>query len=72
MCRWDWLDSDKENADINDEKDKFDSDELKIFWLLQRIGDYRYCIIKVKKEDEVVKFLEPRWEYMKSLWESIA
>lgn len=70
LFRWDWLDADKENEDFKDEADKYDSDLLKIFWIMQRLGDYRYCIIKVKKEEEdkVIKFLKPRWEYMNSLW----
>ncbi len=69
LFRWDWLDADKENQDP-DPNYRFESDELKLCWMLQRIGDYRYCVVKVKKEDEekIIEYLKPRWEYMKSLW----
>ena len=62
------MDKDKENEE--EEEELYDSDELKIFWMLQRKGDYRYCVVKVNKEDEekVIEFLKPRWEYMKALW----
>lgn len=59
LFRWDWK--------VYDEG----SDELHMFWMLQRRGDYQYCTVKVDKEDEdkVKEFLQPRWEYMKTLWE---
>lgn len=73
LFRWDWMDKDIANKELEDE-DKYDSDLLKIFWLLQRKGDYRYCVIKVNKEDEdkVIKFLKPRWEHMQALWKPLA
>lgn len=72
LFRWDWIDSEKENLELEDE-DKMESDLLKIFWMLQRKGDYRYCIINVNKEDEeeVSEFLKPRLEHLKSLWQPL-
>lgn len=63
LFRWDWKDS-------NNKDNEIEQDELQIFWMLQRKGNYLFSVIKVNKEDEkkVIEFLKPRWEYMKALW----
>lgn len=73
VFRWDWTsDTDETGEDIS--HDKFDDNYrgyfLKIFWMGQRKGIYRYSIVEVCRADEpkVIEFLKPRWEHLKSLW----
>lgn len=49
-------------------------DELKIFWMGQRKGLYRYTIVYVTKQDEqkIIDFLKPFWEHMKEMWNPIS
>lgn len=68
LFRWDW-----KVADPEDENNENQSDKLEIFWMLQRKGAYRFCEIDIVKEDEdkVKKFLKPRWEHLKGLWQPL-
>jgi hypothetical protein len=73
LFRWDWKEyepDDWTDEEVEDD-DHYSGDKLEVFWMLQRKGAYRFCEIKVNKEDEqkVIEFLKPRWEYMKSLWQ---
>lgn len=61
LFRYDWMEEDGQNV-------------LKIFWVGQRKGLYRYSIIKVLKSDEqkIIEFLLPFWKHMKKLWHPIS
>jgi hypothetical protein len=75
VFRWDWDERDAETeqstftGDVN-----YRNGVLKIFWMGQRKGLYRYSIVEVCRADEtaVIAFLKPRWEYMQKLWEGIS
>lgn len=75
LFRWDWKEYEPDDYDDEEkaEEGHYAGDELRIFWMLQRKGAYRFCQVRVKKEDEpeVIKFLKPRWKYMKDLWSPI-
>jgi hypothetical protein len=75
LFRWDWSQYDpNDHSEEEKQNPGHDTrDELKIFWMLQRHGDFRCCVVKVRKDDEqdVIEFLQPRWEYMKKLWEPL-
>lgn len=69
LFRWDW------KLDENPSEDKYYRDgNLHIYWLGQRKGIYQFSIVRVCKADEenVIKFLKPRWEHMKKLWDGIS
>jgi len=71
VFRWDWKKADP----AEDEEDRWPRrDTLYIFFMMQRKGDYRWCEISIKDEDEdnVRKFLSQRWNHLKLLWEGIA
>lgn len=79
LFRWDWsensADEDGEviQVPVYSGYDTVKTGKLKIFWMLQRKGKYDYCIIDVchNDEPEVIEFLKPRLEYLKSLWEPL-
>jgi hypothetical protein len=71
LFRWDWIEEDGDgkpnfNGDAN-----YRNGKLKLFWMGQRKGLYRYSIVEVCRADEdaVRAFLAPRWEYLRALWE---
>lgn len=75
LFRWDW----KEGPDGEDSGTAFNGDEnyrngvLLLFWMGQRKGLYRWSEIEVCRADEpaVIKFLQPRLNYLLSLWEPL-
>jgi len=73
LFRFDWIEQDDDcnetfNGDVN-----YRNGKLKLFWLGQRKGLYRWSIVEVCRADEpaVIEFLKPRFEYLKSLWEPL-
>ena len=44
--------------------------KLHLYYMNQRQGYFRVVIVKLTRADEskVLKFLKPRWEYVKSIW----
>ena len=70
VFRFDW--EEEENSYNGD--DNYRNGRLKIFWMGQRKGLYRYSIIEVCRADEnsVIKFLTPRWSHIRLLWEPIS
>lgn len=71
IFRWDWSEDDGNgNSTFNGDR-YYKNGKLKLFWMGQRKGLYRYTIVDVCRADEteVIKFLEPRWEYLRMLWE---
>ncbi len=72
--RWDWNEgSDHELPDYSGD-DYYRNGLLQISWMGQRKGLYFVSAIEVCRADEaeVIKFLKPRWEHMRQLWEPIA
>jgi len=74
VFRWDWSEQDENTGEPNyNGDDNYRNGKLKIFWMGQRKGLYRWSIVEVCRADEpaVIAFLKPRWEHMKLLWEPI-
>lgn len=74
IFRWDWQCKDNWNEEqgvIAGQEGSMESDELRIYWMGQRSGLYRCSIVSVKKEDEtkVIRFLEPRFQHLKKIWQ---
>lgn len=76
LFRWDWeaATNDYDNdlnvlskwSDDDNERDGI----LRLFWMMQRKGDYRSCEIKVCRNDEpqIIKYLKPRLKHLQDLW----
>ena len=77
LFRWDW--SEESHGDDGEEHPDFNGDvnyrngRLKLFWMGQRKGLYRWSIVEVCRADEdaVKAFLLPRLAHLKSLWEPL-
>lgn len=78
LFRFDWTEEcyDEEgeerppfNGDVN-----YRNGELKLFWMGQRKGLYRWTVVEVCRADEpaVIEFLRPRLAYLLSLWAPLA
>lgn len=69
VFRWDWRKADPEEKHWGNPKD-----QLLIFFMGQRKGEYLWSTIDITDADEpgVIAFLKPRWEYLKLMWEGIA
>lgn len=74
LFRWDWHEGSVHdlldfNGDIY-----YRNGELKLFWMGQRKGLYRWDIVSVCRADEqeVIKFLQPFWEHLAELWTPIS
>lgn len=74
LIHFDWDESDDGGNNTYKGDDNYRNGKLKIFWLAQRKGLYRWDIIEVCRNDEenIKEFLKPRWEYIKELWEPIS
>lgn len=75
VFRFDWREEDEETGDNNYKGDpNYRNGKLEIFWMGQRKGLYRFTVVEVCRADEpkVLKFLKPRWEHMKKLWEPLS
>ena len=70
VFRFDWFE--EEGSYTGD--DNYRNGVLKVFWMGQRKGLYRYSTVDVCRADEasVIEFLKPRWEHMRLLWEPIS
>ncbi len=74
LFRWDWTETVYD--DEGDEKPSFNGDvnyrngRLKLFWMGQRKGLYRWSIVDVCRADEpqVIEYLRPRFLHLVSLW----
>lgn len=76
IFRWDWQEGEdyglptvKEDQDVY-----YRNGRLCIYWMGQRKGLYRWTTIEVCRADEsdIIKFLKPRWNHMRKLWEGIS
>lgn len=75
IFRFDWEEENVETGDpAYNGDDNYRNGTLKIFWMGQRKGLYRFSLVEVCRADEpaVVEFLQPRWEHMKKLWEPLS
>jgi hypothetical protein len=65
LFRFDWLEADPEERHWGNEEE-----ELRLFWIGQRKGLYRFTQIKVTKADEpaVREWLQKRLDYLLELW----
>jgi hypothetical protein len=66
LFRFDW----EKKSDDNEQE----HDLLKLFWMGQRKGLYRWTTIQITDDDEpaVKEWLTIRWQYLMRLWEGIA
>lgn len=73
LFRWDWIESEDDDAIPYNGDDNYRNGRLKLFWMGQRKGKYTYCIVEVCRNDEaaVIEFLKPRLEHLLSLWQPL-
>lgn len=74
VFRWDW-DEENDNGESTFNGDEnYRNAKLKIFWMGQRKGLYRWSVIDVCRADEseVRAWLYERWEHLKKLWEPLS
>lgn len=74
VFRFDWKEGEDHDAGAYTGDDNYRNGRLEIFWMGQRKGLYRFSTVEVCRADEpaVLKFLKPRWEHMKQLWEPLS
>lgn len=70
LFRWDWVEQDDDGKSTFKGDVNYRNGELRLFWMGQRKGLYRYSLIEVCRADEgaVRNFLQPRMEHLLSLW----
>jgi len=74
LFRWDWEETDEDTDEPTVRGDTAERNgTLKLFWMGQRKGLYRYTIVKVSRDDEpsVIAFLQERFEHLVALWEPL-
>jgi len=74
LFRWDWDETDEETCESTFRGNTAERNgALKLFWMGQRKGLYRYTIVKVSRDDEsaVAAFLQERFEHLVELWEPL-
>ncbi|MBK9497393.1 MAG: hypothetical protein IPO08_23305 [Xanthomonadales bacterium] len=74
LFRWDWIEGDGEGEPNFNGDNNYRNGKLKLFWMGQRKGLYRWSIVEVCRNDEasVIEFLRPRMQHLVSLWEPLA
>ena len=70
VFRWDWVEGEDEGAEAFDGDVNYRNGILKVFYMGQRKGLYRWATVQVGRaaEDAVRAFLEPRYRYLMDLW----
>jgi len=70
VFRWDWVEGEDEGAEPFDGDVNYRNGILKVFFMGQRKGAYRWATVQVCRADEhaVRAFLEPRYRYLMRLW----
>lgn len=70
LFRWDWVEGEDHDLPVYNGDDYYRNGMLKVFWIGQRKGLYRYDTVAVCRADEpaVIEFLKPRWKHMQELW----
>lgn len=74
LFRWDWDEQNDDGQETFNGDNYYRNGRLKLFWMGQRKGLYRYSTIDVCRADEqeVIKFLKPRMAHLLSLWEPLS
>lgn len=69
-----WIDGDSENAIVWQGDENYRDCVLKLFYLGQRKGFYRWVTVDVCRADEpaVREWLKTRWDHMRLLWEPLS
>lgn len=69
LFRWDWDEDGVYNGDPN-----YRNAELRLYWIGQRKGLYRWTTVEVCRADEpaVREWLERRWTHLQKLWSGIS
>ena len=70
VFRFDWDENDGEDDPTFNGDTNYRNGKLKLFYMGQRKGLYRWSIVEVCRADEpaVIDFLRERWEHMQTLW----
>lgn len=70
VFRFDWVENDEDDNPTFNGDPNYRNGKLKIFWMGQRKGLYRWSIVEVCRNDEpeVIEFLKARWDHLKTLW----
>lgn len=73
LFRWDWKEETEEGEPTFNGDVYYRNGKLKLFWMGQRKGLYRWSVVDVCRADEpaVIEFLRPRLEHLMSLWEPL-
>lgn len=74
VFRFDWVEGEDHELPPYSGDPYYRNGLLKIFWMGQRKGLYRWTTVQVCRADEpkVIEFLRPRWQHLKELWEPIS
>lgn len=74
LFRWDWVEGEDHELPSFNGDTYYRNGLLKLFFMGQRKGLYRWATVEVCRADEpaVIEYLRPRWEHLRSLWEPIA
>jgi hypothetical protein len=74
VFRFDWVEGEDHDLPAYNGDPYYRNGHLKIFWMGQRKGLYRWSTVEVCRADEeaVLAFLKPRWEHLKKLWEPVS
>ena len=70
IFRWDWVEGEDWGAEEFDGDENYRNGILKLFYMGQRKGLYRYVTVQVCRADEpaVIEFLRPRADQMRAIW----
>ncbi len=74
LFRFDWIEEDGNGKPTFKGDNNYRNGVLKLFWIGQRKGLYRWTTIEVCRADEpdVIEFLKPRLQYLMGLWEPLS
>jgi hypothetical protein len=74
IFRWDWKEMDDDGGSTYKGDDNYRNGKLHLYQMQQRKGRFVVMIVEVCRADEkaVRKYMEPRWNYLRDLWEPIA
>lgn len=73
IFRWDWKEENSDGESTYNGDDYYRNGKLHIYCMQQRKGRFTIMIVDVCRNDEeaICEYLEPRYEYLKALWEPV-
>jgi hypothetical protein len=73
LFRWDWHEGEDYDLPPFNGDVYYRNGVFYLFWMGQRKGLYQWTTVEVCRadEEEIIKFLKPRLEYLKKLWEPL-